>query len=308
MYCGRRLVIKGECTSGRGRCPSCGHIIYVPNQERIKEVLGKDTIDWSKVSDEQVEKMMKFETRSKIGHGYTKTGQAIWNLMDFGNLLPNFDEITLFTLSFSLLFLLAISTNLRQEIWTAIVTLKDLREPTIFILVLMMAAGMILSFLNVFFRTQKYNFEKYLMLLFAVFVTAGTGIYSGWLVLKEAKDWMMIFPIWNIVNGGILLYLLRDGVLDTDCIVENEFNHWQVLASVFCVGTILAACNYYFKMHWAISYSICACYTLTINDTVQHLLGINKRNMENSEIAAKETEEEIEKTELGGQNAEEEKN
>jgi hypothetical protein len=137
---------------------------------------------------------------------------------------------------------------------------------------------MFLSFVNVFFKREKYDTEKYLMLLFAVIVTACTGIYSGYIIWAESKGWLLIFPIWNIVNGVILLVLLRLGILDTDCIIENDANFLQVLASIVSTGIILWLCNYVFKMHWVISYSICVCYTITINDAIHGIAGINKSN------------------------------
>jgi hypothetical protein len=163
------------------------------------------------------------------------------------------------------------SGKFRGDIYKALVM-----DGRAILIALFSGVGMFLSFINIFFRREKYDMEKYLMLLFAVIVTACTGIYSGYIVLEGLKGWLLIFPIWNIVNGAILLLFLRLGFLDTDCIVENGFNVIQVLASIASVGIILGLCNYVFKMHWVMSYSICICYTLTINDTAHSILGINK--------------------------------
>jgi hypothetical protein len=165
------------------------------------------------------------------------------------------------------------SGKFREELYRAVITIKDGRAIAI---ALFSGIGMFLSFISIFFRREKYDMEKYLMLLFAVVVTAGTGIYSGYIMWEESKGWLLIFPIWNIMNGAILLLFLRLGFLDTDCIVENGFSFLQALVSVASVGIILGLCNYVFKMHWVISYSICVCYTITIDDTIHSILGINR--------------------------------
>jgi hypothetical protein len=280
MYCGRKLQIKGKCTYGKGRCPSCRHIIFIPRRDRIDEFLPREAIkedkaDWSKLSDEQIGNIMEFDARSKPDLKDPEVRRNMWkpDVAAFRTLLPSYDEITLFTLSFAIIVLYLMSGKFREDIYKAITTAGN---GHIIAYGLVAAAGMFLSFVNIFLRIEKYDSEKYLMLFFAVVVTAGTGIYSGYIILGESKGWLLIFPIWNIINGVILLFLLRLGALDTECIVENGFDFLQVLASVASVGVILGLCNYVFKMHWVISYSICVCYTITINDAIHSVLGINK--------------------------------
>jgi hypothetical protein len=269
MYCGRRLQVKSKCTYGKGRCPSCRHIIFIPRQDRLNEVLSKETVkdkmDWSKFSDEQVRQILELETRPKPDINDPKIA--------FRTFLPSYDEITLFTLSFAFVLLCLVSGRLREDLYRMA---SSVHSGKVIIIALLAAAGMFLSFVSIFFPREKYDSEKWLMLLFAVVVTAGTGIYSGLMILRESKGWLLIFPIWNIINGVILLVLLRFGVLDTDCIVENDFNFLQVLVSAVSVGIILGLCHYVFKMHWVISYSVCVCYTITINDAIYNILGINK--------------------------------
>jgi phage FluMu protein Com len=269
MYCGRKLRINGTQTYGKGRCPSCKHIIFIP-----KEGPADNKKDWSGLKDEQIIDKLESEPYNKAARDYPKTEWS-FDPERFRTLLPSYDEISLFTLSFSFIALFSMSSQLRDDLYNALVTVKDGR---VIVISLLSVIGMFLSFVNVFFRREKYDTEKYLMLLFAVVVTAGTGIYSGYIIWDESKGWLLIFPIWNIANGAILLLLLRAGILDTDCIIENDASLMQVLVSIAAVGIILWLCNHVFKMHWVISYSICVCYTITINDALHSLAGINKIN------------------------------
>ena len=275
VYCGRKLQIKGQHTYGRGRCPSCRHIIFIPRQGRVEEVVNqknvKERTDWSKFSDEQVAGMLRLQMRAREPNEQEIRRQKLKHRLRA--FIPSYDEVTLFTLSFSFIAIYLMSGKLREDLYYLVGKMGDAR---IIIAVLAAAAGMLLSLAGVFSRREKYDFEKYLMLFFAVFVTAGTGIYSGYIVLEESQGWLIIFPAWNIANGAILLLLFRFGILDTECIVENGFDCLQILASAAIAALLLALCNYVFKMHWAISYSICVCYTISINDAIHGYLGINR--------------------------------
>ncbi len=277
MYCGRKLHVKDKYACSKGRCPSCRHIIFIPKRDRVDKVLAGETdnykMDWSKFSDEQIAEMLELDIRSRVSVDDPEAVQKIFK-QDLRIFLPSYDEITLFTLSFAFLSLYLMSGQLREGLYRAVIILQDIR---IIIVALLSAAGMFLSFANVFFKREKYDFERYLMLFFAVIITAGTGIYSGFIIFEKSKGLLLIFPIWNFVNGVILLLFLRFGMLDIEeCIVEKGVNFFQVLVSIASVGIILGLCHYIFKMHWVISYSICACYTITVNDAIQKILGINR--------------------------------
>jgi hypothetical protein len=266
MYCGRKLQIKGTQTYGRGRCPSCRHIIFIPKEEVGQEpslaATLKDKIDFSKMSNEKVEELLDLRPRGDI-----------WKLLDnCRTFLPSYDEITLFTLSFSLVVLYFMNEKFRLDIHKSLFIQQDGRA---ILVALYSVVGMFFSLFNLF-RKQIDDDEKYFMLLFAVVITACTGFYSSYVIWDQFKGWLMIFPIWNITNGVLMLVLLQMGVLDTDCILENDTNFWQVFVSIIAVGIILGLCNYIFKMHWIISYSICVCYTITINDAIHSLAGINR--------------------------------
>ena len=276
VYCGRKLQIKGHCTYGRGRCPSCRHIIFIPRQGRVEEVVNqknvKDRTDWSKFSDEQVAEMLRLQMRASEMPDEQEIRRQKWKTR-LRAFIPSYDEVTLFTLSFSFIAIYLMSGRLREDFYYLVGKTGDWE---IIAAVLAAAAGMLLSLIGVFSKRKKYDFEKYPILFFAVAVTAGTGIYAGYMVLEESKGWLIIFPAWNIVNGAILILLFRFGILDTECIVENGFDFLQILASAAIAGLILALCNYVFKMHWVISYSICVCYTISINDAIHSFLGINR--------------------------------
>ena len=84
---------------------------------------------------------------------------------------------------------------------------------------------------------------------------------------------MMIFPAWNIINGGLLLLCFHTGLLDPDCILDRAAKFFQVALTVICVGILLAVCQYGFKLHWAITYSVCVGYTMSLHHGLTDIFG-----------------------------------
>ena len=111
------------------------------------------------------------------------------------------------------------------------------------------------------------------MLLFAVFVSAGTGIYAGIHMLRTSVGWLIIFPLWNIINGIILLAMLRLKMIGMDCISEHNATHAQVRLGLIATIIMFICCQYFFRLHWAITYSICIAYTTSLDKSVRSVFG-----------------------------------
>ena len=71
----------------------------------------------------------------------------------------------------------------------------------------------------------------------------------------------------------LLLLLAHAGLLDTDCIVDGAAKFWQVVIALVSVGVLLGVCEYVFKLHWAITYSVCVGYTMGLHHTITGLFG-----------------------------------
>ena len=106
---------------------------------------------------------------------------------------------------------------------------------------------------------------------FAVLTNAGTGIISGWYVLNSShiQNWQIIFPMWNIINGILLLVMLRFRIVDEECISDRDATAGQVFRGLIAVIVIFIFCNYVFKLHWAITFSICIIYTTSFDKALQ---------------------------------------
>jgi DNA-directed RNA polymerase subunit RPC12/RpoP len=273
IYCGKKLLTRDEAAGKKGKCPSCGHIIRIRAKRKEKKEEAETTSlnitskeaekFWRQLSDEEISEMLLSKPADE-GERSRREFQRI-----FAFLIPRFDNLTLFTFSATLILLFSFNNEIIDDIYKFVSI--DARAMA---LVIASAAGIIFSLFNVFFTREKTEFEKYFMLIFAISVTTGTGIYAGILMLKEHSGWLMIFPIWNIINGGVIVALFRLGIIGTECVTDEAATLFQIALSIITVFVLLLICEYVLKLHWATTFSICACYAISFQGALQDVFGI----------------------------------
>jgi peptidoglycan/LPS O-acetylase OafA/YrhL len=160
---------------------------------------------------------------------------------------------------------------MQQQIYNGLRRADDAR---VYFLAAIFLAGLVLSLYHVFTKREKTRLEKMVMMLFAVMANAGTGIVAGLYVIKngEVKNWQLVFPIWNIVNGALLLLMLRLKVIDESCISERQAAPIQIVLGLAAVAVTFLVCTYVFKLYWAMTFSICIVYTTSFDRALQSVL------------------------------------
>jgi len=148
---------------------------------------------------------------------------------------------------------------------------RHLDDYRLYILVIMPLPGMFVCLYHVFTSREKTDVEKLLMILFAVLVNGGTAILAGTYMLKHTVGWLVIFPAWNIINGTLLLSMVRFGIINEECISDREATLVQIILGLIAVLVILILCNYVFKLYWAITFSICIVYTTSFDRALQNV-------------------------------------
>jgi hypothetical protein len=260
LYCGKKLTAKDEWVGRNVQCPECNHIFHIPKKRlgedeyKPRSAVKNDEHFWDGKSNEEIAEVL-----------LTTEEQREKRKLAF--LIPRYDDLTLFTLSVTSLLLLLISGQLQEDIGR-LITARDF-DPRLYLYGIPFLLGMLLSFVNAFLRREKSDFEKILILVFAVGVTAGTGLYAGEMMRKDHEGWMLIFPFWNIANAGILLALCRTGFVTTECVTDEDASYWQMAYSIIVISALLALCNYVFKLHWVYTYSIAVCYTMSLQGVLQ---------------------------------------
>lgn len=273
--CGQKIRTSDQFAGKKAKCPKCKSPLIVPKVEGLTTQESKLS-STKPVSNEKgsqgLANISDAEISAKLLHSETAVGtKSAMREKKRSFLVPHYDETSLFVMSITFVLLYLVNKTMRTDLHKLVSYDSDIR--LIIIVALCFVVGMVFSVFHAFSTRQKNIGEKAAMLVFAVLVSAGTGIYAGIHMLKNSGGWLIIFPIWNIINGILLLIMFRTGAVDVDCISDRNATSAQVVMGLFSTFVVLVCCQYFFKLHWAITYSICICYTVSFDKAVQSVIG-----------------------------------
>jgi len=284
IYCGQRILAKDDGAGKKGKCPKCAHVLTVPASTK-----GRPAISPIKepMLDQSKPRVPAWETGSGFGPEDAEEGLTGLFKESFGFLVPTYDKLSLFLMAVTLIVLCIADSQIRNSIVTLFVqAIRTHAWPAIILLVLFIGV-LCLCCLPVFLRRDETVFEKRVMAAFAVLTNLVTGIIAAIYTLKNTvtTDWLLIFPIWNIINAAALLFAVSLKIVDEECISDRDATATQIILGLISVLTIFAICNYVFKLHWAITYSICIIYTTSFDRALQSIFpGLTGQKYEQSEV------------------------
>lgn len=267
IYCGHKVPAGEDRLGKKTDCPACGHAITLrPKRPRRAPAAPRKrkrrrTKNWQDKSDDEIVDGLLLKTLDG-DQQFMRTTRRMC-----APLKPRYDDLTLFALSVTFVMLSLLSAGLRKDLIAIFTPQRDAGPLTIALAIA--GLGMVLSLINVFLQRVKSKVEKWVMLVFAVVVTAGTGICAAEVMLEKGRGVLLIFPAWNLINAFLLILLFRLGLLGTECIVDRKAGAVQIAATVVSAIFLLTVCLYALKLHWAITYSIAVGYTISLHGAVQ---------------------------------------
>jgi DNA-directed RNA polymerase subunit RPC12/RpoP len=261
VYCGQEIEVPEQQAGTQMPCPACGHTVRVRPirpEEPAAEPPPPSVHSWDTVSDEEIKETILYPAQPRVEPLRRAMKRAA------APLLPRYDDLTLFTMSFALGIVLLLNPSLRQSIWTALGS-RDMTA----VLLGIVGLVMVFSLINVFFIRDRSDFEKVMMLFFAIVVTAVTGVAAGGVALGGGYALLAIFPAWNALHTLLLLVLAFTGILDTDCLADERIPVSRILIAAASVTVLLLMCRYIFRLDGRITYSIAVCYTMSLLSVIQ---------------------------------------
>ena len=278
VYCGQKILAGKDKMGTKAHCPKCNHVIFINKAMLIKgdeKDLSKAEIDLL-LEKSRAKSEAASSSRPDIMRRRHRNFLTRW-------LVPDFDELSLFVL------VAGTNNGLDNKVEKFVEAISGITPGDGMIVMLGIAClilfgGAGLAVFHVFSKREKYEWEKVVMLIFAVVFTAGSGIYAGKAMLAEAGQglefslnsrswlsqigtltksltWQTVFPLWNIANGVLMLFLLRSGMISTSAITDKDAKLWEVLLGLAILVVVFLVCQYGFKTHWAVTYSICIVYS-----------------------------------------------
>ncbi len=281
-YCGQKIETLDRFGGKKVKCPKCSHLIMAPKAEQItdeqfyralleKEIKQKHP-DYSNLSDDQIARLLLKTKETASGTEDMKRERFRQQLRRF-HLMPEYDEVILCVMS--LMFIVMFLASPMQDVIISSLRSPESNAVIVFLSPFFFICAIFISIFNAFSTRKKSSIEKWVMLMFAICISAGTGILAGREIMKNTTNWLIIFPMWNIAYGFFLLTLLRLGLLDEDCIVDSNATRLQAEFGIFTALVIFAICHYGFGLHWAVTYSICIVYTTSIDRAARSVFGLN---------------------------------
>jgi len=181
--------------------------------------------------------------------------------------IPQYDEIVLFTMSFTcvLLLITGILSNYQE------LQIDPPREydPRIVAAIFIFIAGLVLSLYHAVIQRPKSQLEKSFMLFFAVLVNAFSGFMASGYDLTGTSGWLIVFPLLNMVNSVLLLVMWRARAFDESCISDRHAQRGQVVLAAAIVLALYYLCHVIYNLIWIQTFSICLVYSTNLIKVVE---------------------------------------
>jgi DNA-directed RNA polymerase subunit RPC12/RpoP len=270
IYCGQRIFTREDGRGKEGKCPKCKHLLVVPETTK-----GRPAIS---INKEPIPERPK----PRLGPDEQEDVLIAFYKESFGFLVPTYDKLSLFLMVVTLI--LVYLTNKKMIIEEVIGLVRRPSDGPVDVIRPLYLSYVLLCLFIIFISRERTDFKKGLMVLFVVTVNAFTGIMAGIYMMKGTAGWLLVFPVWNIINGVLLLLMLRFNVIDEECISDREATLVQIILGLIAVLVIFILCNYVFKLYWAITFSICIVYTTSFDRALQNVFpGLTHRGYEQAE-------------------------
>lgn len=279
IYCGQRILAKEDGVGKKGKCPKCWHELVVPESTK-----GRPAISPNK--EPMPDRPKSYIPAWEKGSGFDKE-DAEEELIElfkesFGFLIPTYDKLSVLLMSLTFILLFMTNSQMRVLIPNANETsqTESFAFVTKYTLILIFS---IILFFRIFVQKEDVDLKKRIMVFFVVLINACTGIIAGiYAIINTASsNWLLVFPIWNIINSVLLILMLYARIIDEECIIDRKMTVAEFLFGLAAVIIIFAFCNYVFKLHWAITFSICIIYTTSFDRALQSVFpGLTDREIE----------------------------
>ncbi|OGW40246.1 MAG: hypothetical protein A2X58_08485 [Nitrospirae bacterium GWC2_56_14] len=190
----------------------------------------------------------------------------------FRLLIPHYDELVLFTMSLTCLLLLVTGVLSHMP---EIATSSRQFDPGIFIPFIFIAifmAGLILSLYHAFVDRPKTEIQKSFMLFFAVLINVFSGFMGSGYSLTTANGWFIVFPIINMINSMILLFMWRYGHFDESSISDQQASKGQVMLAGTMVLILFYLCHVVYEFIWIQTLSVCLVYSINFIRLIESLI------------------------------------
>lgn len=280
--CGQKIKTYEKFAGKRAKCPKCKHSLVVPRLKKVRKPTTTKLLSIKSNPNQSSHTLAsKIDTQTTKDPMGLKICEETTDKKQGSFLKPHYTETTLFIMSTMLISLFVVSKTMRKDLNASISWWLDDRDFRSYISLIVLAVFLLFGFYKSIYHAfsikQKQYVEKASMLFFAVLVSTGTGLYAGYYMIRNTKGWLLLFPVWNVIYSGLLLikfWLMFRGLkygrkLDVSYISDRNATLAEVILASASGIIILTICQFVFKLHWAITFSICISYMTSFEKAVR---------------------------------------
>jgi hypothetical protein len=169
---------------------------------------------------------------------------------------PDFDEVTVFLISFAFTVLIIFDHNMRVD------TISGLVNPFSLIMFFFLLMAKILAWYHAFSSAKKSHFEKNVLLIFGLIMPVGIGFEAFNNILNTNESYgllMLIFPIMNILYAALLLFLYRTTSIIHSFDPRNA-ERYEIYLGMGVILSLVLFLEFVLNAHWSLAYSISIVY------------------------------------------------
>jgi phage FluMu protein Com len=283
IYCGQKILAKDDGVGKKGKCPKCAHLLTVPDSTEHRPAISVEKTESLPRPKEYVPEWDKDIYSSH--DAFERRVESIELFKErWGFLIPKYDSLSVFLLAMTWILFLITSPKSQDYLLNLISFFPTQYSGlNVFFAVIAFLIFVVLCFYMVLSEREKTAAEKIVMAFFAVITTIITAYASRKYLLKDygpvvghinfdwriISNWWIIFPLWNIFSARILAQMLITGAIDDECVSDRRATPLLVFLAFAAVFAIFLFCNYTFKLHWAVTFSICTAYTTSFDKGLQ---------------------------------------
>ena len=182
-------------------------------------------------------------------------------------IVPKYTEITLYLISVTFIMFLLTSSEFRAE---AFDFFEDVAAAVFWGAIVL--SGLIVSIYGAFTKRILGRKEKNLILLAVIFLNFFVAVHAGKYVLKETQNWLIIFPVLNILNAIFWLFLFRLGAITEKSISDKQAKKEEIVLGTLFVILIFLISHHVFNHYWAITFSVCLVYVTSLVDLSDRII------------------------------------
>ena len=118
---------------------------------------------------------------------------------------------------------------------------------------------------------ELHKSDKRSLLIFALLINGYAGVTGGWHSMMNSEGILILFPIWNIFNCLFLLLLAKLKIVDEGNFVDTPIAGRQIVVGTIALLILFYLCQFRWKFHWGITFSICVSYASAASAMIQHI-------------------------------------